>query len=203
MSENPGDDVPEISGEWYRDIVDWANSTPEWVQWSMGHFTELSIVLLALFFVVAAWPYLGRGAPGWARIGAAGIGVVIAYAASEGLKVIVDQERPCRVFADAVIVASECPPTGDWSFPSNHSTIAGALAAAVFLLSRRLGWIALLIGMLSAFSRVFVGVHYPHDVVFGFLYGVVIASLVALLLTKPFTALLRKTTHRAKEPVNR
>ena len=57
--------------------------------------------------------------------------------------------------------------------------------------------------MLSAFSRVFVGVHYPHDVVFGFLYGVVIASLVALLLTKPFTALLRKTTHRAKEPVNR
>jgi len=32
---------------------------------------------------------------------------------------------------------------------------------------------------------------------------VVIASLVALLLTKPFTALLRKTTHRAKEPVNR
>ena len=203
MSENPGDGVPEISGEWYRDIVGWANSILSGCSGPWATSPNSRSSCSPCFFVVAAWPYLGRGAPGWARIGAAGIGVVIAYGASEGLKVIVDQERPCRVFTDVVIVASECPPTGDWSFPSNHSTIAGALAAAVFLLSRRIGWIAIPIGMLSAFSRVFVGVHYPHDVVFGFLYGVVIASLVALLLTKPITALLRKTTHRAKEPVNR
>ena len=73
-----------------------------------------------------------------------------------------DEDRPCR--GAATILAGQCPPVGDWSFPSNHATIAGALATAVLLLSPRWGLLAAPLALLAALSRVFVGVHYPHDV---------------------------------------
>ena len=52
----------------------------------------------------------------------------VAYVCSELLKSAVDEERPCRAVAGAVASIVECPAYGDWSFPSNHSTIAGAAA---------------------------------------------------------------------------
>lgn len=128
-------DVPQFSVDWYRDIVDFADSTPASVQWFAAHFTEWSIILLGLLFVAAALPRLGAGPRSLALAVAAPVAVVLAYGGSELLKTVVDEERPCRTPADLVIVAGQCPPVGDWSFPSNHSTIAGALAAVILLLS--------------------------------------------------------------------
>ena len=91
------------------------------------------------------------------------------------LKSVVDEDRPCRTVGRAII-AGTCPPPGDWSFPSNHATMAGALAVTTLLLSRRLGLVALPLAVLAAFSRVFVGVHYPHDVVAGVLLGALVAA---------------------------
>jgi undecaprenyl-diphosphatase len=44
-----------------------------------------------------------------------------------------------------------------------------------------------------AFSRVFVGVHYPHDVVVGLLIGLVLAPLFALLVVGAVTPAVRHT----------
>jgi undecaprenyl-diphosphatase len=182
--------VPDVAGEWYVDIVEWADTTPGFVQAFMSHFTEIGVVVLAVFWVLAWWR--ARGAPAHTMALALGgaAGVVISYGLSEWAKTYLDAERPCRTFAELKIIAQECPPTGDWSFPSNHSTIAGALLVAVFLVSRRLGWVALPVAVLAAFSRVFVGVHYPHDVVAGFLLGVAGTAVVALLLLSPMTKLV-------------
>ncbi|MGC5017296.1 phosphatase PAP2 family protein [Micromonospora sp. DT47] len=189
-------DVPDISVEWYRDVVGVADSSPGPVQWFAVHFTEGAILLLGVLFLLAAAPRLRRGGP-WERAVAliAPVAVVLAYGCSEALKSVVDQGRPCRGAVE--IVAAHCPPSGDWSFPSNHATIAGALAAATLLLSRRLGLLAAPLALLAALSRVFVGVHYPHDVAAGLLLGAVVALTVTPLAARPVAEALRWRTTRA------
>ncbi|SER99677.1 phosphatase PAP2 family protein [Lentzea albida] len=110
----------------------------------------------------------------------AGAGVVVAYAVSEVVKLVVQEERPCRT-APSI---AECPAPGDWSFPSNHSTIAGASAMAIFLLHRTYGWIAVVCAIAAAASRVVVGVHYVHDVMAGLALGALVSWGIALLLKK-------------------
>src|SRR5699024_6016969 len=81
-------------------------------------------------------------------------------------------------------------PIVDWSFTSNHAPIAGAAAAAIVLTWYRMAFPAALIAVMEAFSRVFVGAHYPHDVTAGLLLGATVAVLVSLALSRPLTAVV-------------
>ncbi|WP_425471005.1 phosphatase PAP2 family protein [Streptomyces armeniacus] len=105
--------------------------------------------------------------------------LVVAYGLSEVVKLLVAEERPCRAVPDAAPPLAACPASGDWSFPSNHATLALAAATGVALLWRGLAWLAVPVGLLTAFSRVFVGVHYPFDVLAGGLLGATVAALCA------------------------
>ncbi|MGK5737484.1 phosphatase PAP2 family protein [Micromonospora sp. URMC 103] len=183
--------VPGISADWYEDIVEVAGDTPQPVQWFAAHFTEGAILLLGALLLVAAVTRLGGGPRDRALALVSPVPVVLAYGCSEWLKTVVDEDRPCRA-ATRAIIAGTCPPPGDWSFPSNHATIAGALAVATLLLSRRVGLVALPLAALAAFSRTFVGVHYPHDVAAGALLGALVVLLLLPLLTRPAAELLRR-----------
>ncbi len=70
------------------------------------------------------------------------------------------------------------PGSHDPSFPSDHAAFAFAVAVMVLMVSRRLGLAALLLAALAAFARVYVGEHYPADVLAGALVGGVAALLV-------------------------
>lgn len=59
-----------------------------------------------------------------------------------------------------------------YSFPSGHTTISFAAATAIFGKHKRLGVAALVLAALIGFSRVYVGVHYPFDVLGGVLVGI-------------------------------
>ncbi|MEU6896115.1 phosphatase PAP2 family protein, partial [Streptomyces sp. NPDC046557] len=72
----------------------------------------------------------------------------------------------------------------DWSFPSNHSALAAAAAVALLYVSRRLGAAALTAAVLMAASRVWVGVHYPHDALAGFLIGALVAASAATIVRR-------------------
>ncbi|MFG6384148.1 MAG: phosphatase PAP2 family protein [Lachnospiraceae bacterium] len=75
-------------------------------------------------------------------------------------------------------------PVGGWSFPSGHSTSSIAAAVAMFWhVPRNMGISALVLGILICLSRLYVGVHYPTDVLFGALLGV-LAAVCALWLTR-------------------
>ncbi|MEH1164648.1 phosphatase PAP2 family protein [Micromonospora sp. CPCC 205539] len=193
-------DVPQISVEWYREVVDLAAGSPTPVQWFVGHATEGVLVVLGVLLLVAALSRLAGDPHDRALALVAPLPTLLAYAGSEWLKTVVDEDRPCRTVGRAIIAGS-CPPPGDWSFPSNHATLAGALAVTTLLLSRRLGLLALPLAALAAFSRVFVGVHYPHDVVAGVLLGALVAALATPLLARPATEVLRRRAGRTSHPV--
>ncbi|MFP5071397.1 phosphatase PAP2 family protein [Pseudonocardia nantongensis] len=87
---------------------------------------------------------------------------------------------------------ADCAAPGDWSLPSNHAAVAGALTVGVTLAAcrqRRPGllMIALVAGSCAAVSPVLAGAHFPHDVAVGAVLGGIVAlvSLVATDLLAP------------------
>ncbi|WP_017539733.1 phosphatase PAP2 family protein [Nocardiopsis halophila] len=179
--------IPEISTDGYRAVTSFAQSTPEWLQAVAGAATDLLLLGFAALFLGLWWRARGRGAHAMAAALLAPPATVAGYLVSEGAKAVVRQDRPCRAVADTVAIAA-CPPHGDWSFPSNHAAVAGAALAAAFLAWRWSAAVAAPLALTEAFSRVFVGVHYPHDVVIGLLTGAAVGALVAVAARGPVRA---------------
>ena len=92
------------------------------------------------------------------------------------LKNLVARTRPYEV-VDGLHRIIEAQ--SDYSFPSGHTGSAFAVAVVVFLLCpRKIGVPVLVFAFVIAFSRLYVGVHFPTDVLGGALIGAVIAYLV-------------------------
>jgi undecaprenyl-diphosphatase len=81
-------------------------------------------------------------------------------------------------------------PSHDPSFPSDHATLAGAAIAGLFLVDRRLGWAATAAGLLLSADRVYVGAHYPADVVAGLTLGAAVAVIGWLAMRRPLVAVV-------------
>ncbi|WP_141736659.1 phosphatase PAP2 family protein [Oligoflexus tunisiensis] len=87
--------------------------------------------------------------------------------------------RPCR-FEGLVRVVEGC--SGYYSFPSNHAANAAVFATLWFLLfSRFQGMLAMLCALVIGMSRVYLGVHYPTDILGGFVWGTALALLSYLI----------------------
>ncbi|MFF0815256.1 phosphatase PAP2 family protein [Rhodococcus sp. NPDC003318] len=192
MDTNP---VIGWSTSLYRDIDAITASWPSEAGTVSDLVAEAGLFALAGMLALSLW--WGRGDTRTLAVGiAAGAGAVGSALATLAVKSVVTEERPCTALA-GVHALSECPPLGDWSFPSNHSGIAAALATAVALAgyaARRL-WMSLLAtgtAIVVGFSRIVSGVHYPHDVAAGLVYGSCIALAFAVALTPVATAVLRR-----------
>ncbi len=93
-------------------------------------------------------------------------------------KSVADRPRPYEVVATAVL---RQPPAHGSSFPSSHTAVALAVAiAAIPYLPRPGALVALAYAALVAWSRVYVGVHYPLDVLAGVGIGLVVGGTALL-----------------------
>jgi undecaprenyl-diphosphatase len=133
----------------------------------------ISIVVVALLFLVP-W---ARSRPE-RRVGAvtgtlaAGVALLIGQVISP----IVDRERPFvehPTHSHLLIHHAK-----DLGFPSDHATAAFGLAMGVWLYNRLVGVFLFVLGALIAFARVYVGVHYPGDVLGGAVLGIIVALLL-------------------------
>ena len=66
------------------------------------------------------------------------------------------------------------------SFPSGHAAFFFAMSFAIFAIDRKWGWWFFILSTLNGLARVFVGVHYPLDIIGGFLI-----ALVSYLIISP------------------
>jgi len=85
------------------------------------------------------------------------------------------------------------------SFPSEHTTMAFALAMAVFLTHRKFGTILLVLACVVGLSRIYVGIHYPSDVLVGAVIGVFMAYASVKWIT-PSILSLKKASGRPEGP---
>ena len=118
----------------------------------------------------------------WRRYGVL-IATIIAVGVSDwgasGFKAVFDVERPSARYAEPhTLVKAPL----DASFPSGHA--ATSFAAATVLSFARPRWAPAfyLLALAIGFSRVYVGVHYPLDVVGGAVLGIAVATALRLLV---------------------
>ena len=132
----------------------------------------IAVVLMAGYVVAWTRSVLPLAA------GAAAAGA--AWALANAAKVIANRPRPYQVVADAVL---RQPPAHGTSFPSSHTAVTVAVVIALVpFLPRALAWVAIAYAVLVGWSRVYLGVHYPLDVLAGAGIGMAVGGAVWLAL---------------------
>ncbi|MDH6118253.1 phosphatase PAP2 family protein [Kitasatospora sp. GAS204B] len=170
----------------------WAKASPGWLDGLVSWIGEYGI-LLGLFTLCAVAWLRARHRPA-APAAVAGVlwvplAVALAELANLPIAAIVNRPRPFLNHPGLdVLVAGKA---GTHSFVSDHATMSMAVAVALFLVDRRLGALAGTLAALQGFCRIFMGVHYPTDV----LGGYALATAVVLLLAPLAMAVLVPLCH--------
>jgi undecaprenyl-diphosphatase len=134
------------------------------------------VVLVALTFLV---PWAGRRRERRSGAVLATASAGLALLINQPIAHLVDRTRPYLAHpAHAHLLLSR---SHDPSFPSDHATGGFALALGVWVYDRTIGTILLVLAAILSFSRVYVGTHYPADVVAGTLIGAAVTAALYLL----------------------
>ncbi|MFF2653826.1 phosphatase PAP2 family protein [Streptomyces sp. NPDC058045] len=172
------------------DINGLAEGAPSWLDRVMGFVGEYGLLLAMVLLVLWCW-WSGRRRAGSLEAAAASAAAVVWAPLAAALAVLVNipirgfVARP-RPFLDHQGLDVLVHGKTDYSFVSDHATLAMAMAAALFVVRRRYGLIGIGLALAEGFCRIFMGVHYPTDVIGGFALG----TAVALLLSPPAALVL-------------
>ncbi len=166
-----------INGVWVSPVLD-----PCMI--FLGRVNDYGAVWLASLGALAA---LGGRTGRWAAL-AGLVALMVGFASSEALKNLVMQPRPFLSLPDVRLLVS---PPGSYSFPSANAVYAFAASSGASLAARRLagrvplwGWSFLVLAVAVSYSRVYVGVHYPSDVLGGALLGMSVSWPAASILAR-------------------
>lgn len=160
--------------------------------WSILHWIRENLRCGALDFLLPKLTLLGEGGAVWIAVGLAlllskkyrryGICLLGALVAgllicNIGLKNIVARPRPCWLESIDLLVKNP----KDYSFPSGHtwSAVTGAWVATAA--KRKFGWVAIPLAAALAFSRLYLYVHFPSDILMGALIGAALGILAVVL----------------------
>ncbi len=159
-----------------------------WINGLAGHsgladkLMELAakdLIFLAVPLVLALWFWPAgptRRALNQRLAVAATLGAIIAIAFNAGASQLHSDVRPFVSDPSTKLLISH---SADNGFPSDHTAFAFGVAGALVWWRRLLGLVAVLGAALVAFARVYVGVHWPTDVLAGAAIGLVAGAVAA------------------------
>jgi len=161
----------------FRAINHFADRT-SWAHGTIAAYAKAGIVVFAALLLAGWWTARSADGPDqMARVLWAGAGALVALGVNQVVGGLVDRARPYETLADVHVLIAR---TTDFSFPSDHAVTVGAVATGLFLANRRLGVLTGVLALLMAAARVYVGAHYPGDVVAGLLLGAVVVAVGGL-----------------------
>jgi undecaprenyl-diphosphatase len=172
-------------------ILDWIQTHLRcgWLDWLMPKITMLGEA--GILWIVIALLFLWRKP--WRKCGlklfvslliCLVLGLVL-------LKNMIARPRPCWINTDIELLVSV---PGDYSFPSGH-TWSGISSALIILMdNRRRGIAAMIMAVVIAFSRLYLYVHFPSDVLAGAVFGVLMALLTEKVVERYLPKMPAKVT---------
>jgi membrane-associated phospholipid phosphatase len=168
-----------MDGSLYR----WFNRLADRTSWAHGvakFYANNGIVVFGVLIVlvyVLAWrhdDHHGVAAAVWS-----GGAALVALLVGQLVGGPIDRARPYETMSNVHVLIDR---TTDFSFPSDHALVAGAVAVGLLFADRRWGIVACVAAFLMALARVYVGAHYPGDVAAGLVFGAVVAVAGGYLL---------------------
>lgn len=174
-----------------------AGRAPGWLDRTVAVLGEYGIPLALVLLVLWCWRGARRqdepaavesfAALVWAPL-AAGAALLL----NVPLREFVGRPRPAAQHGEVEVLDSG---TGigqsAFSFVSDHATLAMALGVGLFVAHRRLGFIGIGLALLEGFTRVYMGLHYPTDVIGGLALGTAVVLLLAPLAMALLTPAVR------------
>ena len=173
-----------IDHELFLHINDFARATG-WLHPLIYGWANYGVVVFAALLLMGWWRARRRADPSvmaaalWAPVATA-----LAVTINQPIVALVAEPRPYTAIPGILVLAHH---STDPSFPSDHAVMAGAVAASLFTFDLLLGEIAGVAAVLMAFARVYIGAHFPTDVVVGLGLGVVVAIASWLIVRGAFT----------------
>ncbi|MER8006181.1 phosphatase PAP2 family protein [Streptomyces sp. NPDC094149] len=175
------------------DINGLAKDAPHWFDRGMEFVGEYGLLLAMVLLVLWCWWSVRRrgdedaassvAALVWTPI-AAGIAVLV----NVPIRGFVERPRPFLEHQGLDVLVSG---KTDYSFVSDHATITMAIGVGLFVANRKFGIAGIALALLEGFCRVYMGVHYPTDVVGGFALGTAVALLLSPLAMALLTPLMK------------
>ncbi|MBK3644498.1 MULTISPECIES: phosphatase PAP2 family protein [Streptomyces] len=175
------------------DINGLAKDAPHWFDRGMEFVGEYGLLLAMVLLVLWCWWSVRRRG---AEDAASSVAALVWTPIAAGIAVLVNVpirgfvERP-RPFLEHqgldVLVSGKT----DYSFVSDHATITMAIGVGLFVANRRFGIAGIALALLEGFCRVYMGVHYPTDVIGGFALGTAVALLLSPLAMALLTPLMK------------
>ena len=177
---------------WFNHLAD---RTP-WLHGVATAYANWGVVAFGVLLLLAWWdarsaddPVLAVAAVTWA-----GAAALVGALAVQLIGAPIDRARPTAVLSGTHLLLDR---TADFSFPSDHGTATAAVAVGLLLAGPMLrrnwyGKVAMALAVLMAVTRVYVGAHYPTDVIAGLALG----SIIAAALARPARTVLASVYRR-------
>jgi len=161
--------IHNLAGKWW---------SLDWLGIFFAEYLGYLIVLIAIFIFIKERNWRQR----IYFLALAGLSVILARGLiTEIIRFFYYRARPFLALQIQPLI--EHGPSG--SFPSGNAVAFFALALAIFYFNRKWGWRSLILALLIGVARIFVGIHWPSDILAGALIGLVSTFLVKKILPQP------------------
>ena len=163
-----------LHADWLDPVMTFFSSERGWI--------PFYAVLLFLVFYKYRWKGL------WVMLGVAVLIICSDQISAHVFKPIFQRLRPCYdPLIEDVVYLPKGKPGGHYGFISSHAANTFALASFIYMTMKKhyskIGWIMFTWAILVSYSRIYMGVHFPGDIICGAAVGMILGFGIGYLLT--------------------